>query len=319
MCFQICDTKHFFGLFPLSESTIAFNRSHPAVPLGHILQTSHDQLPTIALSHLIMGEPVHPRYKPRNPREVIDNWTSLELLRTSDSASFLGAPIPKIIAKDPTLDPSWETPLISAILPVAGVSMSRILNHPNIISLIDVVQTSETRGYTAKAGKAADFVVFEDMTAGCLAYLLPLAEKLPKWDDIQAWRLLAKQDYNRFSLPESLVWHVAQSIGKALTWLHHGFKETGVPGEWEEHDDDWQPILIRDVSPGQIWFKRPAGAETYGECKLGGFGRCVVTGFPGGLRASGEKPHGAPPAFMQYWAPVSIIQTVSFLWRLSQK
>lgn len=43
-------------------------------------------------------------------------------------------------------------------------------------------------------------------------------------------------------------------------------------------------MLIMDISPGQIWFKKPRGEETYGECKLGGFGRArVMQGKGGGV------------------------------------
>ena len=54
-----------------------------------------------------------------------------------------------------------------------------------------------------------------------------------------------------------------------------------------------------DISPGQIWFKKPRGDETYGECKLGGFGRARVMQRKGGgmQDASSEK--------QLYWPPVS--------------
>ena len=70
------------------------------------------------------------------------------------------------------------------------------------------------------------------------------------------------------------------------------------------HDEDWQCVLIRDVSPGQVWFKHPVGEETYGECKLGGFQWAKVTGVPGGTVAVAERIEGASVEKQYYWAPV---------------
>lgn len=135
-----------------------------------------------------------------------------------------------------------------------------------------------------------DFTVWEDMDAGSLSYLLPSPSALPDFDDEVGWHALAAQNYQRFSLPESLCWHVLLSISKGLLWLHYGVKETeGIRDNWMKHDDDWHPILIRDVSPGQIWFKQPKKDETYGECKLGGFQWAKVTGYPEGKVAMAPR------------------------------
>ena len=152
-----------------------------------------------------------------------------------------------------------------------------------------------------------DFTVWEDMDAGSLSYLLPSPDLLPRLEDYAAWQKLAAVNYNRFSLPESLCWHVLQSISKALLWLHYGVKETaGKGGDWTTHDDDWQPVLIRDVSPGQIWFKHPKRDETYGECKLGGFTWAKVTAYPVGKVAVAPRFEKARLEKQFYWAPVSV-------------
>lgn len=72
-----------------------------------------------------------------------------------------------------------------------------------------------------------------------------------------------------------------------------------------KHDDDWQPILIRDISPGQVWFKHPKKDETYGECKLGGFQWAKVTGCPEGRVAIANRMEEASVEKQYYWAPVS--------------
>ncbi|TAQ86981.1 hypothetical protein B7494_g4684 [Chlorociboria aeruginascens] len=251
--------------------------------------------------------PIHPRYIARYPAELVStkNPNSIEVLRTSDNACFLALPIPTLEVEFPAdpLDPSAPTKtthLASALLPSAGVPISRLLNHPNIISLVDIIQASSLPGYSNSTSPLLNFAIFEDMTAGSLSYLLPSLSSLPSLENQDAWIALGMQNFQRFSLPESLCWHVLGSIATALAWLHHGVKETeGIPGEWNKHDDDFHPVLIRDISPGQIWFKRPRGVETYGECKLGGFGWAKVTGVVGGRIAEAERVHDAPDEVSQ--------------------
>jgi hypothetical protein len=248
---------------------------------------------------------IHPRYIPRDPSEVQHLASSIQVIRTSDNASFLASKIPNMVTKDVKKD-TTTTKLASAILPTAAVPISLILNHPNIISLIDIIQISELPGPVSEAGPYGDVTVWEDMNAGSLAYLLPNPEKYPDFTDKEGWHLLAAQNFHRFSLPESACWHVLKSISRALLWLHHGVKETeGIPGEWLKHDEDWHTILIRDVSPSQIWFQKPEGSETYGECKLGGFQWAKVCGSVGGAVAAAQRVEDASREKQFYWAPVS--------------
>jgi serine/threonine protein kinase len=245
-------------------------------------------------------QPIHPRYIPLDPSEPqTTTSSSIRVLRTSDQALFLASKIPTILTKDIKKD-STTTNLASCILPTAAIPLSLILNHPNIISLVDIIQNSASEGSTSQRGPYGDIIVWEDMTAGSLSYLLPDPSTYPPFTDYHSWKTLAAQNFNRFSLPESLCWHVLKAISRALLWLHYGVKDSdGMTGEWEECDEDWQTVLIMDVSPSQIWFKRVRGEETYGECKLGGFGRArVMQGKGGGVEdVKREK--------QLYWAPVS--------------
>lgn len=164
------------------------------------------------------------------------------------------------------------------------------------------------------------------MNQGSLDLILPHPENYPDFTDHTAWRALTTPNPNRFSLPESLCWHVLGNINRALLWLHCGVKQTDSGDDWQKHDDDWQPILIREVSPKQIWFKRGGGA-TYGECKLGGFGNAVVTGFPGGNVAKTEKKEGlqwwyTPPVcvhflFVSWWVDGSALMVMVIQEQLS--
>ncbi len=88
-------------------------------------------------------------------------------------------------------------------------------------------------------------------------------------------------------------------------WLHHGVKETeGIEGEFLRHDDDWMTVLICDVSPGQIWFKKAREGESFGECKLGGFQWARVCGSVGGRVAVVDRVEDADFEKQLYWAPV---------------
>jgi hypothetical protein len=248
---------------------------------------------------------IHPRYIPRDPSEVQHISSSIQVIRTRDNAAFLASKIPTMVTRDAKTN-TTNTKLASAILPTAAVPLSLILNHPNIISLVDIIRTSACDGPASKAGPFGDITVWEDMDAGCLAYLLPAPEEYPDFADEKGWHLLAAQNFHRFSLPESLCWHVLKSISRALLWLHHGVKETeGIPGEWLRHDDDWHAILIRDISPSQIWLKKPKGNETYGECEIGGFQWAKVCASVGGLVASTQRVEEASRERMFYWPPVS--------------
>lgn len=253
---------------------------------------------------------IHLQYIPRNPSEVQSLSSSIQVIRTSDNRQFLAAKLPDMLTKDAFFTdaegkPTITTNLATAILPVASLPVSRILNHPNIISMIDVVNLSAQAGSNTNQGAYSNITIWEDMDAGSLAYILPPVDNYPLFSDEQAWFNLAAQNFQRESFPESLCWHVLKSISHALLWLHYGIKETPeIPGEYKPHDDDWQPILIMDVSPSQIWFKRPRQGETYGECKLGGFQWAKVTGALGGLIAKAYRKDDAPRRKEYYFPPV---------------
>lgn len=244
------------------------------------------------------------QYIPRDPAEEQSLSSSIQVLRTRDNSTFLASCIRKVQVND-LLNQGYLTKLSTSILDTAQISISRILNHPNIISIVDIVNTSGQDENTSAMGAFGDITVWEDMTAGSLAYILPSSDNLPAFEDQAAWASHAAQNFQRFSLPESLCWHVLRSISRSLLWLHHGVKETeGIPGDWNRHDEDWQAILIMDMSPGQIWFKQPKGPETYGECKLGGFSHAKVCGSPGALSAASWRIDSLPIHKQYYWAPV---------------
>ncbi|KAJ5051735.1 uncharacterized protein L3040_001507 [Drepanopeziza brunnea f. sp. 'multigermtubi'] len=248
--------------------------------------------------------PVHQRYIPQNPNEPQNIASSVKVIRVSDQTKWLATKIPDVVARG-LKGETTTTKLADLVLPIAAVPISLILNHPNIISLVDIVRNANLEGSSNESvGSYGDVTVWEDMDGGSLAYLLPSASTYPPFHDEATWHTLAAQNYRRPALPEGICWHVLRSISRALIWLHHGVKETdGIPGEWVQHDDDWHAILITDVSPGQIWFKKPVGDESYGECKLGGFQWAKVTGTVGATVAFTPRIENAPLEKQYFFAP----------------
>lgn len=150
-----------------------------------------------------MYRPIHARYVPKNTTPQSRFSSSLTVLRVADNQSFLASQIPTTKTKDVKNDTS-TTPLAQSIIPSAGLSISRILNHPNIISLVDIVQASSFAGKSLP-GKYGDLTIWEDMDAGSLEYLLPSPNSLPDFTDSKGWHALAAQNHQRFSLQNRYV------------------------------------------------------------------------------------------------------------------
>jgi serine/threonine protein kinase len=253
--------------------------------------------------------PIHPLYIPQDAEPQSSLLSSLSIIRTLDNERFLATEIPRTLTKDRGKD-KVTTPLASCLLPSTAVTISRILNHSHIVSLVDIQAITSLAGSVSLAGPNADITVWEDMSAGNLQYFFPNLSDLPDFYDEAGWHALSSVNHCRPSLPEALCWHVLRGVSKALLWLHCGIKETeGIRGEYMKHDGDWHTILIRDVSPGQIWLKKPrgrgavSGLETYGECKLGGFQWAKVCGNVGAQAAIDSRVEDASREKMMFWAP----------------
>ncbi|KAH8816045.1 kinase-like domain-containing protein [Xylogone sp. PMI_703] len=250
---------------------------------------------------------LRPRYEFRDDFKEAEGASSMEVLRTSDNFVFLTSDFSTICE---TLPNKNTVQLAGAILPSISQSLSQILNHPNIISLVDIVHNTLEEPFTENAGPLKDYMVWEDMNAGSLAHILPPTDKFPGPDDRAGWINLAKANNHQSSLPESLCWHVLRSIAKALLWLHHGskegdecFKDSEVV---ERLNTNWQTILIRDVSPSQIWFQHPVSDETYGFCKLGGFSLAKVVNFVDGTEPAALRPEDVEWEKKLFWAPPNL-------------
>ncbi|RFU30197.1 hypothetical protein B7463_g6126, partial [Scytalidium lignicola] len=244
---------------------------------------------------------LQPRYELRDDFKEAEESSGLEVLRTSDNLVFLTSDLSNIYEELPNKD---RAQLAGVLLPSISHTLSQIINHYNVVSLVDIIHNSLEEPFIENAGPLKDFMVWENMNAGSLAQLLPPVGKLPGPNSKDEWIRLAKEDHHRASLPESLCWHVLRSISKALLWLHFGVKETsGDSGALKRLDDNWQCILIRDVSPTQIWFQHPVLDETYGACKLGGFGLAKVVNFVNGSQPVTLRPDNASWEKQLFWAP----------------
>lgn len=152
---------------------------------------------------------------------------------------------------------------------VAFEAAARVLNHENLISVAKPMPELVALGHNRRTHGPFS-LVYEYCADGNLQQLFD-----------QPPMEVTDQGF----LPEGLVWHVALSMLRAFTFLHEGWREKVMLSKddivirtWYRPDDDWMPILHRSVRPENVHFQARKGKETYGLCKLGDFGRCIVAG-----------------------------------------
>ncbi|KAI5866206.1 hypothetical protein GGS23DRAFT_594347 [Durotheca rogersii] len=188
------------------------------------------------------------------------------------------------------------------------LQLGDILNHENLVSLIDWLRIDKTpfggrfreRQYTVwdycDAGNLGNLFVLQSPSRGPRRFY-PEDEDAKKEPDLGGdgidWRddpddpddddalEVAPVDKVVF-LPESLCWHVLISILKALAWLHDGsrsFRRTEDGKGWDMHpkDPDWLTMLHRDIHPNNIFFSHPKRNEWYGTCRLGNYGSLSIS------------------------------------------
>jgi serine/threonine protein kinase len=161
--------------------------------------------------------------------------------------------------------------------------LANLLNHENLISIAGCHQQSV---FENKIEKKDYFLLWDYCNAGTLQQLF--ADKSI---------VFSKGRY----MPESFCWHVLTSILRALVWLHHGIRwhrDLVKDHTWLARvDEDWLPILHRNVYGSTIFFQQAKGAETYGACKLGNFEKAFVSGHRPvdiNISAAGDNQGGRP-------------------------
>lgn len=220
------------------------------------------------------------QYK-ENEYELVKFWDEASgtwlLRRKEDSQLFLGF--------------RWEASqeFADMLQRGAGEAVAQVLNHAN---LVNVISTVPIKIFNGLVDEVAYYSVWDFCDAGSLGEFMRRTAGIA---GVPRPMLTAEGRIKRF-LPESLVWHVAISMLRALAWLHEGYREEACTewkyGEPEQKargwradvkeggtmNEDWMPILHRDIRADNIFFQHPRGSETYGYCKLGNFSKVFVSG-----------------------------------------
>lgn len=178
---------------------------------------------------------------------------------------------------------------------------SALLNHPNLISYngsvplnpFDTVKRRDDQsGATRPRGRV--LTLWDYCDAGSLRGFMDrtLVKQVVRPDHIldDAPNMVAKW------LPESLCWHVATSVLRALAWLHEGHRQEDTieaRGDGSvvrgskvqtrlDREEEWLSVLHRGVTTHNIYFQHPKATETYGLCKLGNYSKVYVSGHVNG-------------------------------------
>jgi serine/threonine protein kinase len=171
------------------------------------------------------------------------------------------------------------------ILPYVSLTLIRLFNHQNLVNLLDIVRPPQGPGLP----KQVPFLVWENCNGGDLERLLSgafLDEAYHRNIKTSGFnRPLWQQAKEHEGFPEDFCWHVMTSIAKALYYLHCGYKQRDPSSRYVLQDDDWHPILHRNIEPGSIFFLQPrrvrigpekSELEKYGPCKLGALHQAKV-------------------------------------------
>ncbi|KAI1499469.1 hypothetical protein F5X99DRAFT_279795 [Biscogniauxia marginata] len=214
-----------------------------------------------------------------------------------------------------------------------------ILNHENLVSLVDVIQIQVSQ--SGKVARNRWFTVWNYCDAGNLGNLLvpeswrppipgkgegyPGDETPEKPKDDPNWfedptgensgYVVPPPIPKRKFLPESLCWHVLCSVMKALAWLHDGagelFRDEDGDFRMKYVDAEWQPMLHRNIAPGNIFLGHPRRGEWYGACRLGNYSELFISshfkGF-GGMPLNPDVTKAiAPPPGKKFTALEDLI------------
>ncbi|KAI1356149.1 hypothetical protein F5Y01DRAFT_268679 [Xylaria sp. FL0043] len=248
--------------------------------------------------------------------DYLDNWLKYEFIaevspgvwkisRKSDRMEYLAQDVTDVLFTN--VDDGDQKPTdYGHLLGPEGENLmrqvQRVLNHPNLVSLVDcfAIQVASSGKFSNKKW----FTVWDYCDAGNLANLLVAPE--PSLQDRtqrnstkresedgdtemeDAPPKSANQDDSKF-LPESFCWHVLTSVLRALAWLHDGVRDVVLEGHvWKRlyEDPDWSPILHRAITPENIFIGHPRRRELYGPVRLGNYGRVFVSAH---CQAAGEK------------------------------
>ncbi|KAK0704145.1 hypothetical protein B0T21DRAFT_260219, partial [Apiosordaria backusii] len=198
------------------------------------------------------------------------------------------------------------SPVHELVLRGAGAAAAAVLNHENLVSLrgevanfVPVELPVGDNGQEKTVMVKQVLLLWDFCDGGSLESFLEESEA-----ELGPGGTLEKG--GEF-MPESFCWHVLTSLLRALQWLHQGIRETyGVVemdremmmmrggkkgGGWgyegvdnrkwrrdRRKNEDWMPVLHRDIKARNVFLQHPRGTETYGQVKLGDLRFCAVSG-----------------------------------------
>ncbi|ETS78213.1 hypothetical protein PFICI_10275 [Pestalotiopsis fici W106-1] len=185
-------------------------------------------------------------------------------------------------------------------------SILRLLNHENLINLVDWIQI-ETAPNANLTLPPRDFFIWDYCNAGTLENMLfdtrhtaKSAIQIDQEARERQERIELGQDPDpkpepQPFLPEAFCWHVLCSLLSALAWLHDGIRE-----DWDVKENDWvtkyanidwMTVLHRNITPRTIWFCHPQTPhESFGLCKLGNFKHNYISGVYNGILDDTQDP-----------------------------
>ncbi|KAI0026060.1 hypothetical protein F4780DRAFT_718309 [Xylariomycetidae sp. FL0641] len=259
-------------------------------------------------SPLDFSDPFHPLERSKSYEFTTEVAPSVwKVYRRLDRAEFLAHDMTELLQIPTAADPNateeetglamllYNSPDTMQVL----TSLTEILNHQNLVSVVDIFWSQFSK--SGKYAREHVFVVWDYCDAGTLGNLLVPQQPLPRWlelekasypddegaeDEEEQGDKDKEGDKKPVFLPESFCWHMLHSLVKALAWLHDGTSQIFQIGREvdiqnfriESLDEEWQPILHRNISPENIFLCHPRRDEWYGEVKLGNYGDAWVSG-----------------------------------------
>ncbi|KAI9806390.1 MAG: hypothetical protein M1826_004659 [Phylliscum demangeonii] len=164
---------------------------------------------------------------------------------------------------------------LSSIEPDVLESLRTLLHHPNLVNLVEIIEEESEGGI--------NFVVWDYCDLGPLSQVLR-----------------TELDPRKPHAPESLCWHVLEGISRALIFLHEGRSSLDQRHQLiHAPEDDWQPVMVVDINPTNIFFTSPQGDDAFGTVKLGGFGSAVIRA----AHDPGRLPDWIKPSYSEYMPP----------------
>ncbi|KAI1099858.1 hypothetical protein F4804DRAFT_67547 [Jackrogersella minutella] len=223
------------------------------------------------------------------------------ICRKTDRIEFLAHDVTRKLYRDPSQSAEEYETALQFLLESERANMMNpmmeILNHENLVCLVDwfTVQRSEN----GRDPEPRTYSVWDFCDAGNLGNLLVRPQKKyrrsrpirdEEWDEpdydnsedeiaAKFEKMKKERGENKF-LPESFCWHVLISVLKSLAWLHDGSRQMilRTDGSYDmTPNENWEPILHRNITPNNIFLAHPRRNEWYGSCKLGNYNRLYIT------------------------------------------